>query len=149
MTYKRHIKWSNLTEARFAKYICNHENNVPFRLSPQWLCGNSWTLHHVPECIRWRAYCFHDCIYMYIYVYIYIYIYININICMYLSVYLYICICRNKWKNYMTKGTLYLNKSNLLCLNREIFIICLCHLFLLHKIHIVKCYMKCKSLNIH
>ena len=24
-------------------YICNHENNVPSRLSPQWLCGNSWT----------------------------------------------------------------------------------------------------------
>ena len=23
--------------------ICNHENNVPFRLSPQWLCGNSCT----------------------------------------------------------------------------------------------------------
>ena len=23
--------------------ICNHENNVPSRLSPQWLCGNSWT----------------------------------------------------------------------------------------------------------
>ena len=68
MTYKRHIKWSNLTEARFAKYICNHENNVPFRLSPQWLCGNSWTLHHVPECIRWRAYCFHDCIYMLLFV---------------------------------------------------------------------------------
>ena len=24
-------------------YICNHENNVPSRLSPQWLCGNSCT----------------------------------------------------------------------------------------------------------
>ena len=24
-------------------YICYHENNVPFRLSPQWLCGNSCT----------------------------------------------------------------------------------------------------------
>ena len=22
-------------------YICYHENNVPSRLSPQWLCGNS------------------------------------------------------------------------------------------------------------
>ena len=21
-------------------YICNHENNEPSRLSPQWLCGN-------------------------------------------------------------------------------------------------------------
>ena len=24
-------------------YVCNHENNVPSRLSPQWLSGNSWT----------------------------------------------------------------------------------------------------------
>ena len=23
--------------------MCNHENNVPSRLSPQWLCGNSCT----------------------------------------------------------------------------------------------------------
>ena len=23
--------------------ICNHENNVPSRLSPQWFCGNSCT----------------------------------------------------------------------------------------------------------
>ena len=27
-------------------YICNHENNVPSRLSPQWLCGNSYTWAH-------------------------------------------------------------------------------------------------------
>ena len=26
-------------------YICNHENNVPSRLSPQWLCGISCTWH--------------------------------------------------------------------------------------------------------
>ena len=38
-------------------YMCNHENNVPTRLSPQWLCGNSCTcahgvhdVHHVPKC---------------------------------------------------------------------------------------------------
>ena len=30
-------------------YICNHENNVPSRLSPQWLCGNSCTWAHVHE----------------------------------------------------------------------------------------------------
>ena len=24
-------------------YICNHENNVHFRLSPHWLCGKSCT----------------------------------------------------------------------------------------------------------
>ena len=27
-------------------YICNHENNVPSRLSPQWLCGNQCTWAH-------------------------------------------------------------------------------------------------------
>ena len=55
-------------------YMCNHENNVPSRLSPQWLCGNSCTwAHHVPKCmschkaievITGRAHCFHDCIYI-------------------------------------------------------------------------------------
>ena len=62
-------------------YICNHENNVPSLLSPQWLCGNSCTwahdvrfdLHHVPKCmschkaivvITGRAHCFHDYIYI-------------------------------------------------------------------------------------
>ena len=25
---------------------CNHENNVPSQLSPQWLCGNSYTWAH-------------------------------------------------------------------------------------------------------
>ena len=31
-------------------YICNHENNVPSRLSPQWLCGNTCTwAHDVPN----------------------------------------------------------------------------------------------------
>ena len=27
-------------------YICYHENNVPSRLSPQWVCGNSCTWAH-------------------------------------------------------------------------------------------------------
>ena len=27
-------------------YICNHENNVPSRLSSQWLCGNSCIWAH-------------------------------------------------------------------------------------------------------
>ena len=27
-------------------YICNHENNVPSGLSPQWFCGNSCTWAH-------------------------------------------------------------------------------------------------------
>ena len=37
-------------------YMCNHENNVPSRLSPQYICGSSctWThgvhdVHHVPK----------------------------------------------------------------------------------------------------
>ena len=37
----------------------NHENNVPSRLSPQWLCGNSCTW-----VITGRAHCFHDYIYI-------------------------------------------------------------------------------------
>ena len=60
--------------------MCNHENNVPSRLSPQWLCGNSCTwihdvrfANHVPKCmschkaivvITGRAHCFRDCIYI-------------------------------------------------------------------------------------
>ena len=28
------------------KKSCNHENNVPSHLSPQWLCGNSCTCAH-------------------------------------------------------------------------------------------------------
>ena len=47
-------------------YIYNHESKMPSRLSPQWLCGNSWmTLDYL-----------YVCIYIYIiYIYIYIYIY--------------------------------------------------------------------------
>ena len=44
--------------------MCYHENNVPSRLSPQWLCGNSCTWAHDV----------HD-IYCVIYIYIYIYIF--------------------------------------------------------------------------
>ena len=38
----QHAECSNLTEARRAY----HENNVPSRLSPQWLCSNSCTWAH-------------------------------------------------------------------------------------------------------
>ena len=27
-------------------YICNRENHVPSKLSPQWLCGNACTWAH-------------------------------------------------------------------------------------------------------
>ena len=69
-------------------YICNHENNVPSRLSPQWLCGNSCTWAHD---VRLRIYiyitlilllwdlstlCFVDHLWL-LYIYIYIYIYTN------------------------------------------------------------------------
>ena len=33
-------------------YICNHENNVLSRLSPQWLCGNRTScaqVHELPQ----------------------------------------------------------------------------------------------------
>ena len=69
-------------------YICYHENNVPSRLSPKWLCRNScsWahdvhqvyinrtsTVHHVPKymschkaivVVTGGAHCFHDNIYI-------------------------------------------------------------------------------------
>ena len=37
----RHTEWKNLTKARWMQYICNQNNNVSSRLSPQWLHGNS------------------------------------------------------------------------------------------------------------
>ena len=57
-----------------AIYICNHENNVPSGLSPEWLCGNSCTWAHDVRfvVITKMAHCFHGCIYIYIYIYIYI-----------------------------------------------------------------------------
>ena len=57
----RHTVYSNLTEARWAWYIYYHENNVPSRLSPQWL------------------YIYYVYIYLYIFIYLYIYRYIFIS----------------------------------------------------------------------
>ena len=66
--------------------MCNHENYVPSRLSPQWLCGNSCAWIHdvrLGTClscrkaivvIPGRADCFYDCINIYISIYIYIYV---------------------------------------------------------------------------
>ena len=52
--------------------ICYHENNVPFRLSPQWLCGNSCAqVHELPQ------------IYIIPYIYMYIYI-ISTDTCFFL-----------------------------------------------------------------
>ena len=39
----RHTDSANLTEARLAYYICNHENNMHSRFSAQWFFGNSYT----------------------------------------------------------------------------------------------------------
>ena len=83
-------------------YIYNHVNNVPFRLSPQWLFGNSCTwAHDVPKCMSCqkaivvitggphivfmityilRPSCFYEiCVCIYIYIYIYIYIMFTVN----------------------------------------------------------------------
>ena len=68
-------------------YIYYHENNVPFRLLPQCLCGNSCTWAHdvqLPKCmschkatvvITGRAHCFRDCIFIYIDLYIVMYLF--------------------------------------------------------------------------
>ena len=47
--------------------ICDHENNVPSRLSPQWLCGNSCTWAHDV----------HDVYEPYIYIYIFLSYYLH------------------------------------------------------------------------
>ena len=62
--------------------ICNHENNTPSLLLPQWLCDNSCTwaqnvrfmsCHKAIVVITGRAHCFYDWIYIHIYIYIYVY----------------------------------------------------------------------------
>ena len=48
-------------------YSCYHENNVPTRLSPRWLYGNSCTrmrCHKAIVVITERGHCFHDKIYI-------------------------------------------------------------------------------------
>ena len=55
-------------------YICNHENNVPSRLSNSCTWSCSWaTIDHLPKCmschkaiavITGTAHCFHDCKYI-------------------------------------------------------------------------------------
>ena len=42
----QHRQSSNLRKERWAYFICNHESNVPSRLSPQWFCSNSCTWAH-------------------------------------------------------------------------------------------------------
>ena len=67
-------------------YKCYNENNVPSRLSPQWLCGNSCTSAHDVRCFHDNIYitlilllwdlsalCFVDHLWPLIYMYIYIY----------------------------------------------------------------------------
>ena len=52
-------------------HICHHENNVPSRSSPQWLCGNSCTWAHehnnsINTCVSWITYGhLYICIYIY------------------------------------------------------------------------------------
>ena len=50
----RHRRHSNLTEARWAQHICNHENNIPW-LSSQWLCANSCTWIHEVRDVHWAS----------------------------------------------------------------------------------------------
>ena len=66
--------------------ICNHENNVPSRLPPQWL----WA--HDVQCTVIYIYI---CIYIHIYIYIYIYMYVWNNLTVAFSVNLYIYIAHH------------------------------------------------------
>ena len=83
-TDSRQTECSNLTEARWTQYICNHENIVLSRLLPQQLCGNSCTWEH-----EVRLHIAGTSEYIYIYIYImYIYIY-NVYIYIYIYIYIY------------------------------------------------------------
>ena len=67
----------------------NHENNVPSRLSPQWLCGNSCTWAHDVRFMYIYKYGLRT-VYIYIYIYIYMYIYVYIYVlCIYIMYILY------------------------------------------------------------
>ena len=37
---------AQISQEQDGRNICNHENNVPYRLSPQWLSDNSCTCAH-------------------------------------------------------------------------------------------------------
>ena len=50
-------------------YICNHESNMPSRLSPQWLCGSSCIWAH--DALG-HTLCFGSLMTTYIYKYMYI-----------------------------------------------------------------------------
>ena len=85
----QHAQCSNLAEARWVQYTCNHENNVPSRLSRQWLCGNSCATQLTIYIYIVYIYIMYDiyihCIYIYIIHYIYTYI------CFYIyNIYIYI-----------------------------------------------------------
>ena len=108
----RHTKCSNFTEARWVKFTCNHENNVPSQLSPKLSPS-----YHVPKCmschkvivvITGRAHCFHDWIYMYIYIYVYIYIYICI--CIYMK-YMRVLFSEKKDLHLVSKGVEWRNQN--------------------------------------
>ena len=75
-------------------YTCNHENNVPSRLSPQWLCGNSYTWTHGARFYTYiyiNIYIYDVHLYIYIYIYIYdVYLYIYSYIHLYIYIYIYI-----------------------------------------------------------
>ena len=55
-----------------AIYICNHENKVRSRLSPQWLCCNSCTWAHDVRFMVITGIQIYIDIYIYIHIYIYI-----------------------------------------------------------------------------
>ena len=91
-------------------YICNHENNMPSRISPQRLCGKCMSCDIAIVVITGRAHCFHDCIYIIYYTHlasvrfehsVYIYIYIPL-----LLLFSYIFDRRGKLKSHLWKRLL-------------------------------------------
>ena len=91
----RHTECSNFTEGRWVGYIFYHENNVPSRLSRQWLCGNSCATQLTIYIYIVYIYTMYDiyihCIYIYISYIIYIHIYVFIYIIYIYISYIYNC----------------------------------------------------------
>ena len=67
LMYEIYIIYTYIPYIYIYHISCYHENNVPSRLSPRWLYGNSCThmsCHKAIVVITERAHCFHDKIYI-------------------------------------------------------------------------------------
>ena len=148
----RHTECSNLTEGRWVGYIFYHENNVPSRLSRQWLCGNSCatqlTIYMYIYIVYTYIMCdiYIHCIYIYIYIIHYIYTYICFyiyNIYIYIS-YIYNCFHQESPRSRLCpQAWLSLKFINIKLLTQIFYLLCSLQeieLYLIHQWNMVLCY---------